>query len=288
MILDFLPKNISNILNDYIDELYEIRLRLNFPIKIKIGLKNYYLSDTDITEVKEKAIKCNSVIIKDIINNVTSFSLYAYNDTIKKGYITTPMGVRIGLAGECVYLDDKIKTIKNIASLNIRIPHKIIGASNKILKYILNSDDIYNTLIVSPPMRGKTTILKDLAENLSNIDKGEILIIDERGEFSEVNGVNIDKISFGDKLFAFEYGLRSLSPNIVIADELSTISDWQFAEKTVNSGVKLIASCHASDIEQIKNKKSFIDKVFDRYIILNAKNEVGQVDKVYDKGIKLI
>lgn len=279
MNLSFLPLEILCQIENYdLDKLTEIRIRLNYPITVNYGGER-------ITPVNNFRAKQSQ--IQYIIDNVTERSVYAYNNSIKQGFLTTKDGIRIGLCGECVFDKEGIITIKNFTSLNIRIPHFIKDCSKKIFPFVLQ-DKIYNSLIISPPARGKTTILKDLSVKLNDIDCGQILIIDERNEFSLVSGSNIDKIVYSDKQFAFDYALRSMSPEIVITDELCCDSDWKFVKSAVNSGVKVIASCHASTIQELKDKNFFIDGVFDRYIFLKNTCLPGILDCVYKGDFSLI
>ena len=135
---------------------------------------------------------------------------------------------------------------------------------------------------------GKTTILKDLILKFNYYKCGQILVIDERNEFSLISGEYIDRIVYSNKKYAFNYALRSMSPEIVVTDELSCKNDWQFVKNAINSGVKLIASCHASTVNELKNKDSFINKIFDRYIVLKNINIPGVIDCIYDKNFNVI
>lgn len=283
MNFNFLPTNYINALSivdsDYI---YEIRLRIGYPVKINFKNKNYYLSYGGLSVNNKNAIICKIDDIKFIINKVTENSIYAYNDRIKEGYISTRDGIRIGLGGECVFVDGKIHTIKNFSSLNIRVPHHIKNCSKKIFDLVCKNNCCNSTLISSPPFLGKTTILKDLALKLNEKNLGSVLLIDERGEFSCIEGQNIDKISYSDKQFAFNIALRALSPSIVITDELSSLSDWKCALNAVNSGVKILASTHSDNLLHLQNKQGFISGIFDRYIFLKN-DKFGKIDKVYDK-----
>ena len=201
------------------------------------------------------------------------------SDPLKKGYLPGNNGVRVGIAGRCVTDNDCVITIKDITSLNVRLPHQILGSANMIYNklYLSNID---NTLIVSPPFMGKTTLLKDLIR-LFNENYSNILVVDERGEFAGIKGKNIDKISFSTKQFAFDVGLRTMSPDIVVMDELCTKNDWESASFAVNNGVKLIATTHALDENQLKRKNYFINGVFDRYVLLDNVKK-GQVNKYLD------
>lgn len=286
----FLPNRIYNsISNIPIDNLYEIRLRIDYPITINYANKFAYLCTDGITMFAKNAIKCVGGDIEYIINCVTEHSLYAYNESIKNGFITTKDGIRIGLAGECVLNEGQVRTIKNFSSVNLRIPHEVIGCANDTYKYIYNKDKFNNTLIISPPGCGKTTILKDLVRLLNaNKNINSILIIDERGEFSLISGEKIDNIKYSDKLFAFNSGIRALSPQIVITDELVNKGDWECVSQAVFSGVKIIATCHGATIENIINKHYFINNIFNRYVILENKLFSGRIDKVYDENFNLI
>lgn len=288
MNFDFLPPLYLSALNFLdVNKLTEIRIRKNCPVTVLYSKKRHYLTEGGTSKNEKKVIaeKCD---IDYIIGKVTEHSVYAFNDCIKQGFLTTKNGIRIGLAGECVFENGKIKTIKEFSSLNIRIPHTIIGCSDIIFKYIYSGFNINNSLIVSPPGMGKTTILKDLALKLDETNDFQILIIDERAEFSEIYGNNMDKIIYSDKQYAFSYGLRSLSPNVVITDELSGEEDWNFVKEAVNCGINVIASCHAKDIQEVKNKNFFLPNVFDKYFILSSKERFGKTEAVFDRELNKI
>lgn len=273
MNLDFLPKTIYDIITTFdLDKLYEIRLRKGFNVKICYG--NQFLS-------KSLNIVVSDEDIKEILLNVTERSMYAFNEYIKNGFITTCEGIRIGIGGECVLENNIVITIKNVSSLNIRIPHKIKNCSNSFFDCIFD-DELLNTLIISPPFLGKTTMLKDIAEKLNAFGQ-PILIVDERGEFCDVNGENIDKLEFSSKQFAFLSGIRALSPKVIITDELSNKDDWDCVMNAKNSGVKVLASCHAKNIEEVTRKQSFIKDIFDRYVVLKDDLCAGILEGVYDK-----
>ena len=279
MNLNFLPSRYKETFNKIdLYKLTEIRMRVGFNVKIvlnnkRISLKNLICEEKDI----EYVLKC-----------VTESSLYAFNDRIKEGYITTKEGVRIGLSGECVFDKNEIVTIKNINSLNVRIPHSIYGCSKQIIPYILLNGQVKNTLIISPPFLGKTTILKDLVNVLNELNSLSILIIDERGEFSNSSGENIDILSYCNKTYAFECGIRSMSPSVIITDELSGIKDWQGVETVKNSGVKIIASCHGESVFDIVNKKDYIKDIFDVFIQLKSQGLPGQISKIFDGKLNVL
>ncbi|MBQ3597060.1 MAG: Flp pilus assembly complex ATPase component TadA [Clostridia bacterium] len=282
MNLEFFPKRIIEIFNNIsLDKIFEIRVRVNYPIillgdNIRIVLKDLDGNKFTVTEND----------IADIICNLTENSLYAYNDKLKNGYLTWKNGVRIGLCGECVEENGRVITIKNISSLNVRIPRNIVGCSNYIYSKI-NNGIIKNSLIISPPGYGKTTILKDLIRNFNNDNKYSILVIDERSEL-DVFGINVDVIKNGSKNYSFNNCIRSMRPDVVITDELVGEDDWKYIETACKTGVKVIATCHGGCIEDVKNSCSKHGGVFDLYFLLNSNGVPGKLKHVYDKNFNRI
>lgn len=288
MNLDFLPKRINNALTNVdLSRVIEIRLRNGQPIVIKLLDRRCYLSNDGLTIIKNQAIICELLDIQDIILNLTENSLYAYNDRLKNGFLTNDTGVRIGIAGECVFADNEIVTIKNVSSINIRIPNFVKDCSKKVFNYMA-SKNLYNALIISTPGYGKTTILKDLCLKLNECFSKNILIIDERGEFKGIEGENIDVVRFSNKYYAFNYCIRSLSPEIIVTDELVTKSDWQCVQNAVNSGLNIIASVHSSCVQELIEKEFFIHNLFDMYFVLDNKGVPGKLKYVYDKNLEII
>lgn len=270
MLLDFLPQRYLKLINEkLLSEICEIRLRKGFNVKVLIVGQGYV----------ELPIICTINDLEYIISFVTHNSIYAFTEQIKQGFITTDKNVRIGLCGECVF-DKDIITIKNFSSLNIRIPNQVINCSSQLKEYIFNGNKVRNSLIISPPGRGKTTMLKDLAKWLNDSCNQSILIVDERGEFGNVSGENIDVIKYCNKNYAFTCGIRSMSPSVIITDELVDKNDWQGVDFAVKSGINVIASCHGENLSNIKSKMYFIDNIFDNYFILSKSGKFGLVDKL--------
>lgn len=283
-----------------IESCNEIRLRVNMPIMISILGENLYLGKYGTTNIKNQAIVCHKEDIDFVINKASNNSIYSINDQLVNGYISYIGGIRIGVAGEFVYVDDQIKTIKNIQGLNIRIPHEINGCSLHGMKYILKDNEVLNTLILSPAGAGKTTFIRDLSKQLLNRSTHKnILIVDERCEITGIlNGqamfseFNCDILSNCKKKYAFDNGIRSLKPDIIITDELSSV-DCDSVENALTCGVKVIATIHAESIIDLKNKPQFREilnkKLFERYIVLGFNNgKAGSILGVYNSNLECI
>lgn len=297
MLKEFLPDEIYNaiIKKHSINEVNEIRIRAKKPITILCNTKTYFLGKDGACNTPNLAIYGSGELIEEILYKASNYSVYAVNEQIKKGYITINGGIRIGISGEVV-CESEIKTIKNFNSICIRIPHFIKNASLPIFNHVLNDGKLNNTLIISPPGAGKTTMLRDLIFQFSNHNYPyNVFIADERGEVTggENSNINLgyfyDSVSFLNKKDSILLGIRSMSPNIIATDELGDKDDFDAVEYAINCGVCVIATMHAEDIDDLKNKpefKRFIEnKYFKRYIVLSKQNGVGTIQGVYKENL---
>ncbi|MCF6465623.1 stage III sporulation protein AA [Clostridium sp. Cult2] len=305
-VLEYISLELSHILknipNKYKGIIEEIRLRYGVPINIYLNNSDYFVtSKGSLTKNKEEGRLVNKQELIETFQLVSNYSVYAFEEEIKNGFITLRGGHRVGIGGKVLYGTKGIETIRNISSLNIRIAREKIGVSEKLIKYIIDfPQTIHNTLIVSPPQCGKTTILRDLIRNLSNGSKllgGKGLkvgVIDERSELAGMYngmpqfqiGLRTDVLDGCNKKDGTIMLIRAMSPEIIAMDEIGSITDVDAIHEALKAGVKIIATIHGSNLEDLLSKRSLRmlieDKIFKRYIFLDNSKGVGTIKDIIE------
>lgn len=305
-IFNALPDNIINIVgslpSNVLSDIEEIRIRKYRPLMISARGRDYFLcEDGSITSFPEKAYIITKKDTENTMQLISDYSIYAFNEEIKNGYITLIGGHRVGMTGKVVLDKGKIKTLKYINSFNFRISKEVIGVADKVMPYITRSESILHTLILSPPQMGKTTLLRDIARKLSNGFLGfkgvKIGVVDERSEIAgcfegipQRNvGIQTDVLDGCPKAEGIMMLIRSMSPKVIITDEIGRLEDAMSIEEALNAGIKVITSAHASDLSDALNRpvlSALLDKkVFERILVLGSSLGVGTLEKVYTGDI---
>ncbi len=297
MLKDYLDRDIYNLIikNFSFNDITEIRMRINERIIIVIKNKKYYLKDKN-----NEFVIISKYILDNFIKKISENSLYAFNEKIINGFITLEKGIRVGLCGTVVMEKNQVVTIKDFQSVNIRIPHTIRNCSVPAYNFIVDQD-IRNTLIVSAPGCGKTTFVRDFIHQLfkNNISKN-ILIADERNEIcsashgaiSQYLGGFCDVYTNCSKGFAFKNGIRSMSPDVIVTDEIDLDKDLECLIDAMNCGVNVVATIHAKNISQLKHKRGFDEiinnKIFSRFVVLTNDEGPGTLTHIYDEKLNCL
>lgn len=298
----FIPQPFLDALNKInFKQLNEIRFRAYKPVVVYLGGMAYFLSNNGISTNIKEALTCDKESLEEIVFRASECSIYAVNEQIKNGFLTVSGGFRIGLGGTAVFEGDKLKTIKNFVSLNIRVPHIVKDCSLTAFKYILENKRLNNTLIISPPGAGKTTFLKDFVYQLSQRNfSANVLVLDERGEIASINekGESLlesnfcDVLSFMPKPLGINFGIRALAPNLILTDELGSKEDVEALYHAGNCGVNVIASIHAASLLDLKKKTEFSsilkDKFFTRFVVLSSREGPGTYEGIFDENFERI
>ncbi len=286
--LSVMPQHISDCFGELDDitlmNISEIRIRLNKPLIIYVHKKMYFLTGNALTEgLTPKCITVSESDIKYITDRLCNNSYHTKMNSMINGYITTEGGSRIGIGASAVYKNGKVSSVKDITSLSVRISHSCKNCSRKILD-LLYRDFTPSIIVAGEPSSGKTTCLKDMARLLSggyNSFYKRVSVVDERYELSAGRyGINIDYITGYEKAKGIEIATRTLSPEIIICDEIGNIDELNAIKYGFSTGVRFIVSAHMKSYNQIFDNK-IIDGLIDTnefdYIVI-LKNYTDSFD----------
>ena len=283
------------------ERLQEIRLRVNQPVTVLMDNKEWFLeTDGGLTSDVSKAAYSSEKELEAVLTHVCRYSIYAFADEIRQGFMTIPGGHRVGISGQVILENnEQIRNIKYIRYLNIRIAHEVIGVSDKALPYLYNRGEVLNTLIISPPGCGKTTMLRDLVRSFSignAYGKGRnVGLVDERSEIAgsflgipeNDIGLRTDVMDACPKHEGMMMLIRSMAPDILAVDELGSKKDIEAMHQATQCGCRMLATIHGFSIEEIGRKEYMKtvmeEQLFDRYMLLGKKNNTSIIIGIYDR-----
>lgn len=278
---------------DY-EKLYEIRLRAGRPMFLIYDGGECFLR----TRGQEPYLVTREDL-KETLEYVSGYSLYAYEDELRQGYMSVQGGHRVGVTGKVILDGDRIRGMKYISCINLRLAHEIQGCADPVMEHIRKENWTAHTLLISPPRCGKTTLLRDMIRQLSNgsgkIPGVTVGVVDERSELAGCYqgipqndlGIRTDVLDGCPKAHGMQMLIRSMSPSVVAVDELGREEDFKAVESVIYSGCKLIATAHGASLEEIFSTPFFGRlrkmKVFERYILLGKEQRAGIIRGIYDE-----
>lgn len=288
-IFQYLSDDVIEALNklptSVLQNISEIRLRSYGAASVTISNENRILYHD------KKPIMLDLSQIEFVFNKLCNNAVYKYENQISNGYITIEGGHRVGFCGTAVYDNERIISLTNITSIVFRISRQIKNAAREIIGNIYEEGRVFSTLIVSEPCGGKTTILTDLTRLFSGFGV-RCAVIDERSEICSVYnghaqkdiGMLTDVLNEYKKQHGMALALRCLSPQVIICDEIGATDDIDMIIETMNAGVPVVATAHASNEEELFDRpqiERLIDSgAIDRVIILRGNEAPGVIKKV--------
>ncbi|WDM03085.1 stage III sporulation protein AA [Alicyclobacillus cycloheptanicus] len=283
----------------------ELRFRLGQPVEIcGAALDRFLHREAGLTDDPGEAWITTEADLSRVVQGVTQSSLYAVEDELRRGFVTMPGGHRVGVAGHVVlYESGAVRSIRSITSVNIRIAKECLGAADRLRPYVARRTDgrPYSVLIVSPPQCGKTTILRDLARQWSEgvispaSRARKVCVVDERSELAGCLagvpqfrlGPRTDILDACPKAEGLLMAIRSLSPELVVTDEIGRAQDRDAILEATHAGVAVLASAHAGTIEEWRRRpymsELFEARAFQRYVLLSRRQGPGTVELVLDE-----
>lgn len=304
-ILPILPPSItvqvSQLPSLRLGELEEIRIRQERTVVLRTT-RGELLLPGDRRSGRENVYRASAKDIQYILQVISKNSVYALEEEFKNGYLTIRGGHRIGLVGEAVLDKASVKTLKHIASLNIRVAREVKGCADKVMSHLVDSVTRRprHTLIISPPRCGKTTLLRDITRQLSEGIPGmgfsglNVGLVDERSEIAGCfHGVpqndvgnRTDVLDKCPKAQGLIMLVRSMSPEVIATDELGKAEDFRAVEEVLNAGITLIATVHGANLREVERRPGLHQlvnqNIFQRYIILGRSAGPGTVEDVID------
>ncbi len=264
--LAYLPPHIAeaigNFESDAASSVQEVRLRAYGPASLTVADKNLYLCENGLSAYPINALRTSGKELEEAFVRLCNNSVYSHENELKNGFVSLKNGGRAGICGRAIYgATGEFSGFCDITSINIRIPHEIKGAAEPLMPYIFQNGHINGMLLVSPPNMGKTTLLRDIAR-LASKNGFRVCVVDERNEISATfNGKAENELGYltdvivgMDKVQGIEQAVRTMSPQLIICDEIANASEAQKLVYAANSGACVIVSCHAASFEMLLAK----------------------------------
>jgi len=289
-IISVLPERLKKIFEteSRITSVSEIVLRLERPSCVFCENECLFISPNGLTRQACKAVLLYRYEIDSIFEKICKSSVYSFEEQIKNGFISVNGGHRVGICGTAVVKNEAVSGFRDINGFIFRIAREVKGAGEEAAEYVLNSEKVVNTAVISPPGGGKTTVLRDLCRILSESGK-RVSVVDERGEIGGVSdGVpSFSSCSLCDildscpKTDGIELVLRALCPDVIVFDEIGDICEAEKLVSAMNSGVSFVFSAHADSFASAVRRPAFQmllkNGALDLVVVLGVGKQRGKI-----------
>lgn len=264
-----------SIVSECEDQICEIRLRVNRPLRICL-IDGSVREGSCISESR----------LEKIFSSLNMGSYYAIENQLREGYFSMQGGIRVGVCGKMNRNASGDFNLSAIGSLCIRIPREAKGCALQLWQ----KAGFTSVLILSPPGMGKTTLLRDYLRIASNAGH-EVCIADERREiaacFHGIAQMDVGKctdvIDDCPKDRAIPLLLRACAPEMIAADEIASSTEAAALYEASKCGVKIAATAHAESLQDARDRRVIgaliQDGIFSAICVLGEKP--GKIIGIY-------
>ncbi len=275
------------------DMTQEIRMRAGAAVSLSTPAGELLVTKTgQVTELggeKDRLLYCDAEQLFDCFQRLCEYSVHTHQQELREGYISTRTGCRAGVAGSVVTERGEILSMRQITSICIRIARPHDGCATALAAELVEDGRIRSALLVGEPSSGKTSLLRDLARQLSGGRLGRryrTVVVDERGELAAEGGLaDCDVLLHCPKGAGIQQAVRCLAPDVVIFDELGTEEEVQAVLAGMNTGVTVIASAHCRDLISLLRRPPIRHVLeagaFDSVVMLEGRRSPGNWKRIY-------
>lgn len=282
----------------------EIRLRIGQPVMV-LDREGEWFWDRKEQSISKSFVDCyvwKEIDMKETLARMSQYSMYALEEEIRNGFFTIQGGHRIGVAGKTVCDQGKVTAIRNICGLNVRVARQKKDCAKGLVPWLMQGGEVCNTLILSPPGVGKTTMLRDcirlLSEGMPGRAGKKVGVVDERSEIAASFlgvpqndlGCRTDVLDACPKAEGMWLLLRSMSPQIIAVDELGTREDCLAVEEALHCGCRILGTMHIGKMEELQ-EKAYLSRwlehgFFQRFVFLSLGLGRERQFTVYDEKLQ--